>query len=131
MIDTDKLFTRVSSTQIDLSDEIRYFADTADATLIIKEHRDGTRERGLYVASEFVALSDEQIRALTALDAQAEQFVDRNTHPDFDAKKWVRGWIRTPQPALGGQRPIDYMSTEDGRQLVSDMFERMSAGVYS
>jgi uncharacterized protein (DUF2384 family) len=36
-----------------------------------------------------------------------------------------------PQPALGGKRPRELMSTAEGRVLVLDLIARQQAGTYT
>ena len=47
-----------------------------------------------------------------------------------DAAKAVE-WLRTPNRALGGARPIDQLDTDIGARLVEDILGRIAYGVYS
>jgi putative toxin-antitoxin system antitoxin component (TIGR02293 family) len=40
-------------------------------------------------------------------------------------------WLRTPQPALGGQPPLDFARTEVGACEVRDLIGRLEHGVYT
>jgi putative toxin-antitoxin system antitoxin component (TIGR02293 family) len=40
-------------------------------------------------------------------------------------------WLRTPQPALGGERPLDFARTEIGAGEVQDLIGRLEHGVYT
>lgn len=60
-----------------------------------------------------------------------EQIVRESGDPTgFDARTWVEEWLSQPCPALGGRRPVEYMSTEDGRQVVRQVVEAMQSGAY-
>jgi putative toxin-antitoxin system antitoxin component (TIGR02293 family) len=50
---------------------------------------------------------------------------------DFDAAKWLGRWLERPNAALDGARPISYLDTADGRQMVADLLARMQTGAYS
>jgi putative toxin-antitoxin system antitoxin component (TIGR02293 family) len=40
-------------------------------------------------------------------------------------------WLRTPNRALGGERPLDQLDTDVGAQMVNDVLGRIAYGVYS
>ena len=40
-------------------------------------------------------------------------------------------WLRTPNRALGGARPLDQLDTDMGARLVEDVLGRIAYGVYS
>jgi putative toxin-antitoxin system antitoxin component (TIGR02293 family) len=40
-------------------------------------------------------------------------------------------WLRTPNRALGGERPLDQLDTDVGAQMVDDVLGRIAHGVYS
>lgn len=50
--------------------------------------------------------------------------------PGFDAEAWVRVWIEQPVPALGGRRPVEVVSTPDGRDAVLGVLGAMQGGAY-
>jgi putative toxin-antitoxin system antitoxin component (TIGR02293 family) len=47
-----------------------------------------------------------------------------------DKKKAVE-WLRTPNRALGGERPLDQLDTDLGARTVEDILGRIAYGVYS
>jgi putative toxin-antitoxin system antitoxin component (TIGR02293 family) len=47
-----------------------------------------------------------------------------------DPKKAIE-WLRTPNRALGGERPLDQLDTDVGAQMVDDVLGRIAYGVYS
>lgn len=40
-------------------------------------------------------------------------------------------WLRTPNRALGGERPLDQIDTDIGARMVEDILGRIAYGVYS
>lgn len=40
-------------------------------------------------------------------------------------------WLRTPNRALGGERPLDQLDTDIGARAVEDILGRIAYGVYS
>jgi putative toxin-antitoxin system antitoxin component (TIGR02293 family) len=47
-----------------------------------------------------------------------------------DEEKAVE-WLRTPNRALGGDRPLDQIDTDLGARAVEDILGRIAYGVYS
>ena len=47
-----------------------------------------------------------------------------------DEEKAVE-WLRTPNRALGGERPLDQLDTDIGARAVEDVLGRIAYGVYS
>ena len=47
-----------------------------------------------------------------------------------DEEKAVE-WLRTPNRALGGERPLDQLDTDLGSRAVEDILGRIAYGVYS
>jgi uncharacterized protein (DUF2384 family) len=77
-------------------------------------------------------LTQNRSKAIEALASQVARIVRESGEPrGFDAREWVLHWIEVPQPALGGKRPRELMSTTQGRQLVSDLIARQQAGTYT
>lgn len=50
--------------------------------------------------------------------------------PGFDAEAWVRVWIETPVPALGGRRPVEVLSMPGGQDAVFGVLGAMHGGAY-
>ncbi|QNM97849.1 antitoxin Xre-like helix-turn-helix domain-containing protein [Chitinimonas koreensis] len=48
----------------------------------------------------------------------------------FDAARWLAHWLEEPNPALGNQRPADYMDTAEGFGLVARVLAAMQGGSY-
>jgi len=69
---------------------------------------------------------------IARLIGQVETMVaESSNEAEFDAAKWLGRWLERPNPALGGARPISYLDTADGRQMISDLLARMQSGAYS
>lgn len=49
----------------------------------------------------------------------------------FDAEAWTAQWFETPCPALGGRKPVDFMNTADGRELIAGLIRQMQSGAYA
>ena len=43
----------------------------------------------------------------------------------------AHGWLRDPNRALGGERPLDLLETEGGARLVEQVLGRIAHGVFS
>jgi len=46
-------------------------------------------------------------------------------------KEKAIGWLRSPNRALGGARPLDQIDTDIGARMVEDVLGRIAYGVYS
>ena len=79
-----------------------------------------------------IAEQGERVVGMAKLIGQVQAMVDESGEPDgFDAPLWVAGWLDTPVPALGGDRPAEYMDTAEGRELVSRLLAMMQSGAYA
>jgi len=65
----------------------------------------------------------ERILRLARLFDQATEVFHDTDH--------VRQWFKTPNPALGGESPMDYADTEPGAQEITDLLGRLEHGVFS
>jgi putative toxin-antitoxin system antitoxin component (TIGR02293 family) len=71
--------------------------------------------------------------AMARLLAKAQAIVAQSTSPDangFDAARWLGQWIERPQPALGGHRPAELISTPTGVDMVSRLLGTIESGAY-
>jgi hypothetical protein len=50
--------------------------------------------------------------------------------PNFNAREWVLRWLASPNNALDGQKPEDYLGTQAGVDLLLNMIGAMFAGSY-
>ena len=70
---------------------------------------------------------------ITRLIGIAQAIADQSTSSaaeNFDAAKWLGRWIESPQPALGGRKPADLVSTPTGLEIVSRLLGAMESGAY-
>lgn len=49
----------------------------------------------------------------------------------YDSSELAYEWLKTPIPALGGEKPIDLMDTHAGRNLVEQALRKITRGEYS
>jgi len=69
---------------------------------------------------------------IARLIGQVETMVlESSDEAEFDSAKWLGRWLERPNPALGGELPINYLDTADGRQMISELLARMQSGAYS
>lgn len=69
---------------------------------------------------------------VAGLIGQIETMVQETGAPDgFNASGWFAGWVTSPLPALGGERPIEYLDTWDGRIVISGLLTQMQSGAYA
>jgi len=47
------------------------------------------------------------------------------------ASIWLAGWATSPLPALGGERPIEYLDTWEGREIISQLLAQMQSSAYA
>jgi uncharacterized protein (DUF2384 family) len=74
----------------------------------------------------------EQTMGFACLVQQAECLVRDSGGPDdFNATRWVAAWLDRPLPALGGERPSEFIHTADGRTLVADLLAQQGSGAYA
>lgn len=77
---------------------------------------------------------DESARAigLARLIGQVQSMVEESgNREEFDAAKWTAEWLESPLPALGGRRPAEYMDTDAGQAIVSNLLARTTSGAYA
>lgn len=49
----------------------------------------------------------------------------------FENEEMARQWLNSPQPALGGEVPLDFAETEIGAREVEHLLGRIDYGVYT
>jgi putative toxin-antitoxin system antitoxin component (TIGR02293 family) len=49
----------------------------------------------------------------------------------FESDGEIARWLLTPQPVLGGRRPIDLLGDAESRQVVDDVLTRIEHGVFA
>lgn len=74
----------------------------------------------------------ERVVGIAKLIGQVQTMVEQSGDPiGFDAAQWLACWLDEPLPALGGQRPAEYMDTAEGRELVSSLLAMAQSGAYA
>jgi putative toxin-antitoxin system antitoxin component (TIGR02293 family) len=74
----------------------------------------------------------ERVVGFARLVGQLEAMIDEAGDPTgFDARSWISRWLTEPLPALGHAKPIDYMDTMEGQNLVSQKLAQISSGAYA
>ena len=64
---------------------------------------------------------------------KAREMAAESTDPDagkLDVEAWLQGWIRKPQPALGGRRPIELLDTPAGLQATLRVLGACLSGAF-
>jgi putative toxin-antitoxin system antitoxin component (TIGR02293 family) len=91
-----------------------------------------TYDRRIKNAEIFPAQESEKILGFGSLIGQVEAMLADNPDAnDFDARAWLSKWLTTPLPALGNKKPVDFLNTIAGQNLVSSTLARMAEGVYA
>lgn len=74
----------------------------------------------------------ERVIGLMSLIGRVAVLMEGSGDPQgFDAARWVGEWLEQPVPALGGDRPADYMGTLSGQVLVFNLLIQSQAGVFA
>lgn len=69
--------------------------------------------------------------AVATLEAEALRIVSESGRPDdFNAPTWVKRFIDTPHPALGGVRPREVMSTPEGVATIVNLIRSQQSGAF-
>ena len=82
-----------------------------------------TLTRRVSQRSRLSAAESDRTARLARVYAQAVEMIG-------DERKAVE-WLRTPNRALGGERPLDQVDTDCGARAVEDILGRIAYGVYS
>jgi hypothetical protein len=64
---------------------------------------------------------------------KVQGLLSESTNPaatSFDADRWLREWVRKPQPALGGRRPLEVLATRDGVTAVLRVLGALLSGAF-
>jgi len=92
-----------------------------------------TTKRKLTQNEAFSPDQSERILGLQKLIGQVEVMVAESGDPNvaFDAGAWVARWLDEPSPALGNQKPGDFMDTVAGQAMVANLLAKMQSGAYA
>ncbi len=61
---------------------------------------------------------------------QAVLDMDGEAPAEFNLDQWLQEWLERPQPALGGARPADLLSSPEGRESVRRALGALLSGAY-
>jgi putative toxin-antitoxin system antitoxin component (TIGR02293 family) len=77
--------------------------------------------------------SAERLLGFSRLIGQVVLIVQESGNPEgFDPGAWLSRWVDSPNPALGGVRPAEFMNRgNEGMELVSDLLAKMQSGAYA
>jgi len=73
----------------------------------------------------------ERVVGVQVLVGQVQALVEESGVGGFDAARWVARWLGEPLPALGGDRPADYLDTIEGQKLVGQLLAMAGSGAYA
>lgn len=74
----------------------------------------------------------ERVIGFARLVGQIEAMLEEAGGPSsFDARAWLARWLTEPLPALGNAKPIDFMNTMEGQNLVSQKLTQIASGAYA
>lgn len=112
-----------------LADEMGWTKEHAIETLRIRR---STLNSKIRTGRSLDTADSERLLAVVDMIEQVRQMVERSGDPTgFDAGKWLATWIDTPNPALGGLPPSDYLDTYEGVQVVRRLLAQMESGAYA
>jgi putative toxin-antitoxin system antitoxin component (TIGR02293 family) len=73
----------------------------------------------------------ERVVGMQTLIGQVQAMINTESSPEFDAAKWLAGWLAAPLPALGGATPASFMDTVEGQKYVGNLLEMAQSGAYA
>ncbi|MGB3291274.1 MAG: antitoxin Xre-like helix-turn-helix domain-containing protein [Burkholderiaceae bacterium] len=90
-----------------------------------------TVSRKLQKHEPFSIDDSERLVATAKLIGQVENMVQESGDPDgFDAAQWFNQWLDKPLHALNNRPPADFMTTAEGRDLLSQLLASAQSGAY-
>lgn len=74
----------------------------------------------------------ERLLAVLDMIEQARQMVARSGNAaGFDPGRWLADWLDSPNPALDGRLPADYLDTHEGTLVVRRLLAQMESSAYA
>ena len=74
----------------------------------------------------------ERVLGFARLVGQLEAMIDEaGDSTNFNARTWMSRWLTEPLPALDNAKPIDYMDTIEGQNLISQKLAQVVSGAYA
>lgn len=91
-----------------------------------------TIERKIQKSERLSSEQSERLLGVARLIGQVQEMVAQSGNPEgFEASQWLGQWLNRPLPALGGEKPGDYMDTIAGQQVVSRLLAQIQSGAYA
>lgn len=91
-----------------------------------------TFNRKIKAKAVFSPQESERLLGFARLIGQVEAMLEGRAGADgFDPRAWLSEWLRAPLPALDNRRPIEFLGTIEGQNLVSTTLDRIAGGVYA
>jgi putative toxin-antitoxin system antitoxin component (TIGR02293 family) len=91
-----------------------------------------TMRRKVATNQKLSSQDSERVVGLRSLMEVVQRLVEESGNPEgFDAASWLGHWLEQPQPALGGEAPIEFLDTMAGQSLVRTLLERTQSGAYT
>lgn len=79
-----------------------------------------------------VATQGERVIWLQRIVGQVQYMVEKcGDSTEFDAGMWTGKWLTQPQRCLGGKRPMEYLSSVTGQQLLAALLMQNVSGTYA
>jgi len=91
-----------------------------------------TANRRLSKDEPFSTNDSERLVATAKLIGQVQSMVQESGDATgFDAAQWFNQWLERRLPALNNRRPAEFMTTAEGRQLLSTLLASAQSGAYA
>ena len=109
-----------------------YHSPLIDQSRAAKARPRSTIARKMKYNSVLSKHESERVLMMAALIGQVATIVEESGDAKgFDAAAWIGQWIETPLPALGNQKPAEFMDTAAGQQLVSQLLAQSQSGAFA
>jgi putative toxin-antitoxin system antitoxin component (TIGR02293 family) len=92
---------------------------TAEKKIASGELLAGSGGRAALGVARLLGMAQAMVEESTAAEAR-----------DFDAARWLGGWLERPQPALGGRKPAELVDTPTGLAVVTRLLGAVESGAY-
>lgn len=92
---------------------------TAEKKIASGELLAGSGGRAALGVARLLGMAQAMVEESTAAEAR-----------DFDAARWLGGWLERPQAALGGRKPAELVDTPTGLAVVTRLLGAVASGAY-
>lgn len=116
---------------VEILDRLAETLDSSKSTLVRLLDLSRPSSRGK-PSARFSAAESERILSVIDLIDQVDRMVRTSGDPEgFDAGAWLGQWLSTPNPALAGASPAEYLDTSYGRKMVKNLLAAMQSGAFA